>query len=158
VLPANAHGVGTLKDAAEYAALQSADTNGFASAIISNDGTTEDLIDLGADEYTQGKPHPMIDPAVRDQHLCEALNDGQCAVVLVDVVLGYGAHADPAGQLVRSLPDGYAAKNTQIIASVTGTEEDPQVRSRQILTLQNAGIQVADSNADAASMAVAYVQ
>lgn len=218
VLPANAHGVGTLKDAAEYAARQSADTNGFASAIISNVGTTEDttqtsttrnvpaqgtlirglfcggtlcaeaqvvclaagltissnaaipgvanelssashtLIDLGADEYTQGKPHPMIDPAVRDQHLCEALNDGQCAVLLVDVVLGYGAHADPAGQLVRSLPDGYAAKNTQIIASVTGTEEDPQVRSRQILTLQNAGIQVADSNADAASMAVAYVQ
>jgi hypothetical protein len=118
---------------------------------------THTLIDLGSDEYTQGKPHPMIDPAVRDQLLSEALDDVQCAVVLLDVVLGYGAHADPAGQLVRSLPEGYLDTGTQIIASVTGTEDDPQVRSRQIATLQSAGIQVADSNAAAASLAVSQV-
>ena len=116
------------------------------------------LIDLGADEYTQGKPHPMIDPAVRDQMLSEALNEKSCAVVLVDVVLGYGAHTDPAGQLVRSLPDDFAAKGTALIASVTGTENDPQVLSRQIATLKNAGIEVAPSNAAAASLAIARIQ
>lgn len=125
------------------------------STDLAQDGHT--LIDLGADEYTQGKPHPMIDPAVRDQLLSDALNDEQCAAVLVDVVLGYGAHADPAGQLVHSLPESFATKSIPLIASVTGTEQDPQVRSRQIATLQGAGIVVATSNADAASLAIARI-
>lgn len=126
------------------------------SSELAHDGHT--LIDLGADEYTQGRPHPMIDPAVRDQLLTDALNDKQCAVVLIDVVLGYGAHADPAAQLVHSLPDDLAKKGIALIASVTGTEQDPQVLSRQIATLQGAGIEVATSNAAAASMAIARVQ
>ena len=126
------------------------------SSELAHDGHT--LIDLGADEYTQGRPHPMIDPAVRDQLLADALNDKQCAVVLMDVVLGYGAHADPATQLVSSLPDDFAKKGVALIASVTGTEQDPQVRSRQIATLRGAGIEVATSNAAAAAIAIARVQ
>ena len=123
---------------------------------LAQDGHT--LIDLGADEYTQGKPHPMIDPTVRDQLLSDALKDTQCAVVLLDVVLGYGAHADPAGQLVRSLPDGFDATGVKLIASVTGTEQDPQVLSRQIAILKSAGIEVSISNAAAASLAIEQVQ
>ena len=128
---------------------------GVSSDLAPNGHT---LIDLGADEYTQGKPHPMIDPAVRDQLLYDALNDKQCAAILVDVVLGYGAHTDPAGQLVRSLPVGFAASGIALIASVTGTEQDPQVRSRQVATLKSAGIEVATSNAAAASLAIARIQ
>jgi len=123
------------------------------STDIAKEGHT--LIDLGADEYTQGKPHPMIDPAVRDQLLHEALNEERCAAVLVDVVLGYGAHSDPASQLVNSLPDGFATSGVPLIASVTGTEQDPQIRSRQIATLRGAGIEVAASAAEAASLAIA---
>ncbi len=115
------------------------------------------LIDLGSDEYTQGKPHPMIDPTVRDQLLTEALADSRTAVVLIDVVIGYGAHADPAGQLVKSLPVGFGRGAVPIVASVTGTEQDPQVRSRQIAILLEAGIQVADSNAHAARLAIKYL-
>lgn len=115
------------------------------------------LIDLGADEYTQGKPHPMIDPAVRDQLLIEALVDSRTAVVLVDVVIGYGAHADPAGQLIKSLPADYEVSKIPIIASVTGTEQDPQVRSRQIAILQEGGVHVAESNAVAAKIATMYL-
>jgi len=126
------------------------------SAVVSRQGHT--LIDLGADEYTQGKPHPMIDPTVRDQLLSDALTDDVTAVVLLDIVLGYGAHADPAGQLVRSLPASYADSGVQLIASVTGTETDPQIRSRQIATLQGAGIVLAASNAQAALLAVELVQ
>ena len=57
------------------------------------------LLDLGDDRYTQGRPHPMIDPAVRDQPLADALADPKVGVVLMDVVLGYGGHDDPAGHL-----------------------------------------------------------
>ncbi|MFK7890117.1 MAG: acyl-CoA synthetase FdrA [Granulosicoccus sp.] len=116
------------------------------------------FIDLGADEYTQGKPHPMIDPAVRDQLIREALSDKRTGVVLLDVVIGYGAHADPAGQLADSLPEDWADSGIRIIASVTGTDADPQVRSRQIARLQQAGIDVVASNAEAAMRAVASVK
>ena len=119
------------------------------------DATGHTLIDLGADEYTKGKPHPMIEPAVRDQELHDALADDRTAVLLLDVVIGYGSHADPAGHLVASLP---VERHVPVIASVTGTEQDPQVRSRQIDILRGAGIHVANSNASAVSMALEYLQ
>jgi FdrA protein len=125
------------------------------SPVLSDAGHT--LIDLGADEYTRGKPHPMIDPAVRDQLLVDAVSDDRVGVVLLDVVIGYGAHEDPAGQLVKSLPDDFAASGVTLIASVTGTELDPQVKSRQVAILRGAGIHVAASNAQAAALAIAHV-
>ena len=82
------------------------------------------MIDLGADEYTRGRPHPMIDPSVRDAALDDALADAGVAVVLLDLVLGFGAHDDPAGHLARRL-EGRPAAGPVIIASVTGTEDDP---------------------------------
>lgn len=119
---------------------------------------THTLIDLGADEYTQGKPHPMIDPAVRDALLTEALADSRVAVVLLDVVIGYGAHADPAGQLIASLPAQFADSGIPVIASVTGTDTDPQVRSRQVALLEGHGVQVAASNAHAAQLAIEQIR
>jgi succinyl-CoA synthetase alpha subunit len=112
------------------------------------------MIDLGADEYTRGRPHPMIDPSVRDQALQDALADASVAVVLLDLVLGFGAHGDPAGHLVRILEDRPAA-GPIIIASATGTEEDPQPRSAQVAGLEAAGVLVAPSNAQAAALACA---
>jgi FdrA protein len=58
------------------------------------------MTDLGADEFTRGRPHPMLEPAVRDDLLADALADPEVGVILLDVVLGYGAHQDPAGHLV----------------------------------------------------------
>src|SRR5204862_3775890 len=60
-------------------------------------GAPHRLLDLGADEYTRGHPHPMIEPELRNEHIERALRDRTVAVVLLDVVIGYGAHADPAG-------------------------------------------------------------
>ena len=111
------------------------------------------LIDLGDDDYTLGRPHPMIEPAVRDDALASALADPRCAVLLVDCVLGYGSHADPAGHIARHL-GGLPSKRPMIVASVTGTEADPQRRSAQVRTLEAAGIRVAPSNAAAARLAV----
>ena len=111
------------------------------------------VLDLGDDAYTVGRPHPMIDPSLRNQMLSTALRDGRTAVVLLDVVIGYGAHADPAGDLIAALP---AAKDREalLIASVCGTEGDPQRYSRQVALLEEAGIVAAPSNAHAAELAV----
>jgi FdrA protein len=116
------------------------------------------LLDLGDDAYTKGRPHPMIDPMVRDEPIAVALSDATVAVILVDIVIGLGAHGDPAGHLARSLERDKPANGPEVIASVTGTEADPQVRSFQIAKLQAAGIHVAPTNADAAAWALEVVR
>jgi len=112
------------------------------------------LLDLGDDEYTQGRPHPMIDPELRNQMLGEALADPRVGVVLLDVVIGYGAHADPAG-LVAAEMQRARRSGALVIASVTGTEDDPQGYGRQVASLRAAGALVAGSNAEAAALAAA---
>jgi FdrA protein len=110
------------------------------------------MIDLGADEFTRGRPHPMIEPAVRDRPLADALADLAVGVVLIDIVLGYGAHPDPAGHLASVLAG--RDRGALILASVTGTDRDPQPRSDQVQKLTEAGVIVADSNEDAAKTAI----
>lgn len=117
------------------------------------------LIDLGDDDYTRGRPHPMIDPELRNALLEKTLADPAVAVVLLDVVIGYGAHADPSGLIARSIE---AARNAAsgsplpaIIASITGTDADPQGYSRQAARLAAAGVHVAGSNAQAAAWSAA---
>ena len=123
---------------------------------IGDDIDDHEIIDLGADEYTRGRPHPMIEPGVREDPLSLAMADPQVGVVLVDVVIGYGSHEDPAGRLVAALggdvPDGPA-----VIASVCGTEADPQKLSDQVDTLRAAGVVVAASNAEASEPAASIL-
>jgi hypothetical protein len=111
------------------------------------------MIDLGDDEFTRGRPHPMFEPSVRDGPLAEALADPKVGLVLLDIVLGYGGHLDPAGHLAAFL----ARQNSRavIVASVTGTDADPQPRDAQVQKLIDAGVIVADSNADATEAAIA---
>jgi FdrA protein len=115
------------------------------------------MIDLGDDEFTRGRPHPMIEPATRDAPLAEALADETVGVVVLDVVLGWGSHPDPAGQLVRALGN-WAGTGPMIVASVVGTEADPQVRSSQVRKLTDAGIILAASNASATEIALQCVR
>ncbi|MDD9902334.1 MAG: acyl-CoA synthetase FdrA [Rhodospirillaceae bacterium] len=115
------------------------------------------FLDLGSDEYTQGRPHPMIDPGVRDAPLAAALRDPAVGAVLLDIVIGYGAHADPAGHLATQLAS-QDRNETTVIASVTGTDSDPQKRSAQETVLRSAGVTVLPSNADAATYALACLR
>ena len=124
-----------------------------AGAVLKG-GAAHELIDLGDDAYTRGRPHPMIDPAVRDAPLIEALSDRGIGVILLDVVIGYGAHPDPAGHLAGVLK-AHTGGGPLVVASVTGTETDPQGWSRQASILTGAGVLVAPSNADAAALALA---
>ncbi len=121
--------------------------------IKSEGGSGHQLIDLGDDDYTQGRPHPMIDPSVRDQALADALSDPKVGVVLLDVVLGYGGHLDPAGHVAAFLEE-HDTGGRLIVASVVGTEGDPQQLGTQIAKLERAGVEVAPSNADAVSLAL----
>ena len=114
------------------------------------------LLDLGDDNYTRGRPHPMIEPEIRDGLLRAALVDATIAVILVDVVIGYGAHGDPAASITHLL-DGAPADRPLVIASVTGTDNDPQIRASQVRCLSAAGAVVAPSNADAALLALECV-
>ncbi|WP_370557498.1 acyl-CoA synthetase FdrA [Edwardsiella tarda] len=118
------------------------------------------LIDMGDDDFTRGKPHPMIDPTLRNQRLLAELRDPSCAVVLFDLVLGYGAADAPAQALLEQLTQIDRQHAPLLIAHVCGTEADPQCRSQQIQALRQAGILVADCNAQAAQWAsyVAHIQ
>jgi hypothetical protein len=115
------------------------------------------LIDLGADEYTLGRPHAIIDPAMRTPHLAKALVDPSVAVVLLDVVLGYGAHRDPASFIADAVALSPEDRPI-IVASVCGTAGDPQGYDSQIAKLRAAGVALASSSAAAAERALAIVK
>ncbi|TQI78245.1 CoA binding protein [Serratia fonticola] len=118
------------------------------------------LIDMGDDDFTRGRPHPMIDPTLRNQRIVAELNDADTAVVLFDLVLGYGAAAEPATELLALLSQHDNQNGPVLIAHVCGTEADPQQRSRQVAALRQAGVLVAGCNAQAALWAsqVAHIQ
>lgn len=115
------------------------------------------IIDLGSDEYTRGRPHPMIDPSVRDDLLIKALKDPSIGLVLLDLILGYGAHSNPAAHVARCI-NNLKTGHPLIIASVTGTVHDPQNRAAQIKILEASGVIVAPTNADAAACALACLR
>ena len=102
------------------------------SAFLSPEEYT--IVDLGADEYTVGRLHPMIDQDLRLRKLRQQAG----GIILLDVVLGEGAHADPAGELAPVL----AEIKAEVVAIVIGTDEDPQGLAVQIETLEKAGARV----------------
>ncbi len=118
-------------------------------------------VDLGEDEFTQGRPHPMIDCTLRGERMVEALRDPSVRVLLLDVVLGRGAHPDPAGEVVKALAQGRAGQapgaGPLVLAHVCGTEADPQPLSAQEDALRRAGVHLFPSNAQAARAAIALV-
>lgn len=111
------------------------------------------VVDLGADAFTRGRPHPMIDPSLRTEQLESALDSDDVLVVLVDVVLGYGAHADPAGPVVEAVTDAATDGWPAVVASVCGTRDDPQDWPGQVTRLVDAGVHVTETNAAAARLA-----
>ena len=114
--------------------------------------------DFGADEFTVGRPHPMIDVTTRVEQLAREGRDPSVAVVVLDVVLGYGSHPDPAGALAPAIANARAVarrdgRDLVVIAFVTGTERDPQPLSSQQSALRDAGAIVVDDSTKAAQLA-----
>jgi FdrA protein len=116
-----------------------------------------EMIDFGDDEYTRGRPHPMIDQRLRLEHLAAIGNDESIGVALLDVVLGYGAHPDPASELAPVL-SGLVEADVGVVVSLCGAAGDPQGRDRQAADLHAAGASVFLSNAAAARHACSLLE
>jgi FdrA protein len=115
------------------------------------------MIDFGDDELTRGRPHPMIDGSARARRLRAEADDPTASVALVDVVLGHGASADPAGELAPAISAACEA-GLRVVVALVGTSGDPQGREAQADRLTDAGAEVFASNAEAARAAIALVQ
>ena len=132
--------------------------NKLPDSLVSQEHT---VIDLGEDEFTVGRLHPMMDNDLRIRRLEKEAADPEVAVILLDVVLGYGSHSDPAGELAPSIAAGIetarkAGRHLEVVAVVSGTDEDPQDMAGQIQLLEEAGARVETSN-DAAARYVGRV-
>ncbi|MDF2485104.1 MAG: FdrA family protein [Herbinix sp.] len=112
------------------------------------------FLDFGDDEFTVGRPHPMIDPSLRAERVITDGKDSECAIIMVDCVIGYGSHDNPAKELSDSIRVAKVSAEAEgrhllVVASVCGTEGDPQSLSRTQRQLMDAGAVVLPSNAQA---------
>jgi len=126
--------------------------NKLEDSLVSKEHT---VIDLGEDEFTVGRLHPMMDNDLRIRRLEKEAADPEVAVILLDVVLGYGAHSNPASELAPAIAAAIktakdAGRHLEVVAVVSGTDEDPQGMEDQIKMLKNSGGRVETSN-DAAA-------
>jgi FdrA protein len=134
-----------------------------ASIVLRGVGAEHRVIDFGDDAYTRGRAHPMIDPTLRNRAILDAASDPSVAVILLDVILGFGAHPDPAGELVPVMREAQdradeAGRALVMLAHVVGTDEDPQSLARQEATLRGIGATLLGSNYAAAVAAARLVK
>ncbi|GLZ03587.1 fatty-acid metabolism regulator protein [Actinomadura sp. NBRC 104412] len=140
---------GTLRDEAE--AIASTAPGGRTGGRTARG---HELIDYGDDAYTRGRAHPMIDPTLRLEAIAKQSADPACGVLLLDVVLGYGADPDPAASLAPAIVAALDRRDDlAVVVSLCGTPADPQGRDAQAEALRAAGASVFASNAEAARYA-----
>jgi succinyl-CoA synthetase alpha subunit len=116
------------------------------------------LVDLGDDVFTRGRPHPMIDHRLRNERIVKEARDPETAVILLDIVIGYGAHVDPASQVAPTVREAIAqalaaGRRLTVVGFVCGTAADPQSLTAQEATLREAGVVLTQSNAQAVRLA-----
>lgn len=121
-----------------------------------------EVIDLGDDQYTQGKPHPMIDPTTRAQYMVKAMEDPSTSVILFDIVLGYGSHEDMASALAPSIERiktqaKEEKREVYFVTTICGTNKDPQSYDKQKQILEDAGVIICDTNNAAVEKALALI-
>lgn len=129
----------------------------------SEESKDDTLLDMGEDFFTNGMPHPMIDFRQRTLRMEKEAADPSVGVLLLDCVCGYGTHEDPAGELAPAIRKAKElaekeGRHLTVLASVTATEADPQVRSHQVETLTEAGALVLPCNAQAAKLAAIIIE
>jgi succinyl-CoA synthetase alpha subunit len=121
------------------------------------------FIDFGDDAFTRGRPHPMIDPSLRIERLLREARDPSVAVIVLDFVLGWGAHEDPAGVTVPAIEEAREiaareGRHLEFVGYVLGTEEDQPSLAAQVRKLTTAGVTLAGSCTQAALIARSIVE
>ncbi|KQL41929.1 FdrA family protein [Bacillus sp. FJAT-25509] len=160
---------GTLCDEAMYAAIDKFD-NVYSNIQKNPDYLLKDInvsqehtfIDLGDDDFTQGKPHPMIDPSTRIARFLQEAKDPSVGVIVMDFVLGYGSHEDPVGVMLPAIIEAKdlaekEGRHLEIIGYVLGTDLDPQNFDEQVNKLLAAGVTHASSSTNAGLLAREFV-
>ena len=121
------------------------------------------FVDFGDDEFTRGKPHPMIDPSLRIERLLREAKDPSVGVIVMDFILGFGAHEDPVGVTLPAIVESKAlaareGRHLEILAYVLGTEDDTPSLSDQTRKLAAAGVTIASSCTNAGLLARSFVE
>lgn len=121
------------------------------------------LVDLGDDLFTNGKPHPMIEPTIRLERILKEAKNKETAVLLLDFELGFGSHDDPVGVTIETLKQAQElakadGRNIAIVAYVLGTNKDKQNLAKATEELKNIGAVIAKTNAHAAILAANIIK
>lgn len=121
------------------------------------------FIDLGEDEFTNGKPHPMIDPSNRIERLVQEAADPEVGVVVLDFVLGTGTNDDPVGVMLPAIAEAKAiaaadGRHLEILGYLLGTDEDSQGFAAQAAKLDEAGVTWASSSTNTGLLAREFVR
>ncbi len=116
------------------------------------------VIDLGEDEFTQGRLHPMMDNDLRLRRLRQEAADPDVSMIMLDVVLGEGAHPDPASELAPAIEQAKSERDIEFVVIVLGTDEDPQDLEKQVSMLDQVGATVYRETSDAVSYAIDWLR
>jgi FdrA protein len=161
---------GTLCDEAMYLAMENYD-NVFSNIPKSPEYMLKDLnvsqehtfIDFGNDEFTNGRPHPMIDPSLRIERFEQEAKDPEVGVILLDFILGFGAHEDPVGVMLPSIIKAKQeaekqGRHLEILGYILGTDLDTPTLDSQVSKLLSAGVTHASSSTNAGLLARGFVE
>lgn len=118
------------------------------------------VLDMGDDYFTNGMPHPMIDPKLRSLRIKKEIYDSETAVILLDCILGHGSHNDPAGEIIAIVEEvkKIGIKLPVIVVSICGTKNDYQDLNKSIERLENTGIIVTKTNAQAIDICLSLLE
>ncbi|ETX05709.1 acyl-CoA synthetase FdrA [Candidatus Entotheonella palauensis] len=125
--------------------------------------TGNTVVDLGDDRFTRGRPHPMIDQRLRNDRMEQEAADPETAVILLDVVLGYGSHLNPMEEIGPAIAKAKAIAKNQgsnpiFVSFVCGTDKDPQNKTQQEMALKASGVIVVDNNTQAVRLAAEIIR
>jgi hypothetical protein len=120
------------------------------------------FIDFGDDEFTKGRPHPMIDPSLRIERFYQEARDREVAVIVLDFELGYGSHPDPIGVMIPAIKEikeelKNEGRHLEILAYVLGTDKDAQDLESSVKQLEAVGVTVASSSVNTGLLAREFV-
>jgi FdrA protein len=143
-----------------YSNIAKDPTHRLADVNVSRDHT---FVDFGDDAFTRGKPHPMIDPSLRTARFVAEARDPSVGVIVLDFILGYGAHPDPVGVMLPAILEAKAVakaagRHLEILGYVLGTELDTPALSEQTRKLSDAGVTIASSCTNSGLLARGFVE
>ncbi|MFC7790107.1 acyl-CoA synthetase FdrA [Microbacterium sp. MAHUQ-60] len=127
-----------------------------------DDSREHTFLDMGDDDFTNGRPHPMIDPSLRLQRIVQEADDPEVGVIALDFVLGFGAHADPVGVTIPAIREAQAkaearGQHLEILGYVLGTDQDTPAIAEQVAQLEAAGVTISSSSTNLGLLAREFV-